>query len=626
MNLVTLENVSKQYSERVLLDNVSLQINSGDKIGLIGLNGSGKTTLLQMIAGLEPPDKGQVTVFGGGRVQYLPQEPVLNDSLTVLEQLFDSDSPQVRLLRDYEWAAEQLHERPDDAEWQHRLTVLSDELSRTDAWGAEAKVKGMLTQLGITDFARPIAALSGGQRKRVALARALIDQADLLILDEPTNHVDAEMIDWLEGHLASEPKALLMVTHDRYFLNRVVNRIIELDRRQLVSYPGSYTHYLELSTARHEQLVAAEEAHQNTLRRELEWLRRGAQARSTKQKARQQRVAELQKLSYDSRSNQVMINLAGRRLGRQVLMVQQLSKSFNGLQVFQELNFELKPGDRIGIVGPNGVGKSTFLNILAQRIEPDNGTVTWGETVVWGYYDQQSSLLDESLRVIEFIEQMAPLIITKDGTRMSAFQVLEWFLFTRPQQYAYISSLSGGEKRRLYLLYILMQQPNVLLLDEPTNDLDIQTLAVLEEFLDHFQGSLVVVSHDRYFLDRTVDFLVSFEQGRVSQRYPAPYSTYQELRAAEVKAITPPTAPKLVPIKSKPTSRKLSYREQQELATLETRLSELESRKSQLQSNINANGSNYVKLSALVVELETIEIELEPVMERWLELSELAEG
>ncbi|GAB4456262.1 MAG: ABC-F family ATP-binding cassette domain-containing protein [Anaerolineae bacterium] len=626
MSLITLENISKQYSERLLLDRVGLQINEGDRIGLIGINGSGKSTLLRLVAGLEAPDAGQVTVRGGTRIQYLPQEPPLDDSLTVLAQLFDSDSPQVRLLRDYEWASQQLQQQPDSAYWQEQLTVLSDRMEHSGGWAAEANVKAILTRLGITDFAAPIATLSGGQRKRVALARALIDRADLLILDEPTNHIDAETIAWLEEYLLTQPGALLMVTHDRYFLDRVVNRLIELDRRQLVSYPGNYSRYLELSAARRETLAAAEAKRQNLLRRELEWLRRGAQARSTKQKARIQRVEELQQLAYDRGDQTVSLALAGRRLGKKVLQASNLSKSFEGRALFEKLDFYLESGDRIGIIGPNGAGKSTLLNVLAGKVAPDSGIVEWGETVRLGYYDQQSSGLDESQRVIDFIENEAPLIRTKDGSLLSAFQMLEWFLFPRAQQYAYISTLSGGERRRLYMLYTLIHQPNVLLLDEPTNDLDIQTLTVLEEFLDHFQGSLVVVSHDRYFLDRTVDFLVSFENGWVSERYPAPFETYLQLRGEEV--VSPPARSE-TPIKRKAENktrpRKLSWKEQQELDSLEPRIEQLEAQKAALQAEINASGSDYVRLQNLVEQLHALEAALEVAEERWLELSEVAD-
>ncbi|MEM7348927.1 MAG: ABC-F family ATP-binding cassette domain-containing protein, partial [Chloroflexota bacterium] len=446
--------------------------------------------------------------------------------------------------------------------------------------------------------------------------------------DEPTNHIDTETIAWLESYLATEPKALLMVTHDRYFLDRVVNKIVAVDRRQLINYPGNYSRYLELSSDRQEQLEAAEEKRQNLLRRELDWLRRGAQARSTKQKARKQRIEALQTIQSDQ-THHVSINLASRRLGKKVLDVQQLSKTFDQEPLFEQVDFSLETGDRIGIIGPNGAGKSTFLNILAGKLSPDQGTVVWGETVHLGYYDQQSTHLDDSLRVIDFIEQEAPVITTQDGTKMSAFQVLEWFLFPRPQHYAYIGSLSGGERRRLYLLYILMHQPNVLLLDEPTNDLDIQTLTVLEEFLDYFKGSLVVVSHDRYFLDRTTDFLVSFDGGKIGARYPTPYSTYQQLQAENEVSLEKPDKRSTVdkkPRRNETRPRKLSWKEQRELEQLEQQIDEAETEKEHLQEAINASGQDYVKLQTLATQLQAVEETLETAMERWLELSEIAEA
>lgn len=629
MNLVSLENVSKQFSERVLLDRVNLLINEGDRIGLIGRNGSGKTTLLRIIAGEEPADGGQVTVWGGVRIQYLPQDPVLDDRLTVLEYIFRSEAPHLRLLREYEQASQQLQQQPENGQWQERLADLSAELDRTGGWAAEARAKTILTQLGITAFEAEIGTLSGGQRKRVALAQALIDRADLLILDEPTNHIDADSIAWLETYLMTEPGALLMVTHDRYFLDRVVNRIVELDRRELVNYPGTYGHYLELSSARREQLAAAEAKRQNLLRRELAWLRRGAQARSTKQKARKERVAELQRLEEDRGVQRVALALASRRLGKKVLQATNLSKRYEGEPLFQGLDLELQPGDRIGIIGPNGAGKSTLLDVLAGKTPPDTGAVEWGETVRLGYYDQRSEGLRDDMRVIDFIEASAPLIRAKDGTLVSAWQMLEWFLFTRPEQQSWISSLSGGERRRLYLLYTLIHQPNVLFLDEPTNDLDLQTLTVLEEFLDHFTGCLVVVSHDRYFLDRTVDHLLSFEAGTVGARYPTPYEVYRRLRDEARRATPAPSAPARPPAEAKPAAprpRKLSWKEQRELESLEQRITDLGEKKQALEADINAAGDDYVRLQALVAELERLQAELVAAETRWLELSEVAEG
>jgi ATP-binding cassette subfamily F protein uup len=629
MNLLTITNLSKQYSERLLFDGASMLINQGDRIGLIGINGSGKSTLLRLAAGLEMPDSGSVTTWGHIRTEYLAQEPELDDARTVLQTIFYSDSPQMRLLRDYEETNHALQTRPDDTALQARLTTLSATLDQTEGWAAEANAKTILTQLGIPDFAAKVGTLSGGQRKRVALARALIDRADLLILDEPTNHIDAETVAWLEEYLATTPGALLMVTHDRYFLDRVVNRIVELDRRQLVSYVGNYTKYLEDHEARQERLVAAEAKRQKLIKRELEWLRRGAMARSTKQKARIQRAQELMKIAYDRGEDQVSIALAGRRLGNTVLTATGLTKRYGDKTILDGVDLMLEPGDRIGLMGPNGAGKSTLLDLLTGKTTPDEGTITWGDTVQLAYYDQRSADLHEQMRLIEFIEKEAPLIRTKDGERIEAAHMLEWFLFPRAMQYGRIATLSGGERRRLYLLRTLIHQPNVLILDEPTNDLDIQTLGVLEEFLDYFQGCLIVVSHDRYFLDRTVDFLVSVENGKLSGRYPTPYSTYLRLRTEEQQASAPapaPTKPSAAPAAPKATStnRKLSWKEQRELESLEARIAELESAKTTLTDTINAGGSDYQRLQAMGAELAALDANLESILMRWYELAELA--
>jgi ATP-binding cassette subfamily F protein uup len=629
MNLVTLDRIDKQYSERPLFEGASLLINLGDRIGLIGVNGSGKTTLLKIIAGSEPPDRGALTVTGGVRIEYLAQEPPLDDKLTVLETIFRSQSPQMRLLAAYEAASAALQRHPDDPALQQQLLDLSAEMDQTQGWSAETNAKTVLTQLGITDFDARVGTLSGGQRKRVALARALIDRADLLILDEPTNHIDAATVAWLEEYLAATPGALLMVTHDRYFLDRVANRIVEIDRRELVSYTGNYTRYLEQHAERHQRLAEAETKRQNLLRRELEWLRRQPMARGTKQKARKERVEELLQIRYDSGGDRVAIALASRRLGKKALSAQGLAKRYDGRTVLDGLDLHLEPGDRIGIVGPNGAGKSTLLDILAGRLTPDRGGVDLGDTVQIGYYDQRSADLRDNMRLIEFIENEAAVIRTKEGERVEAAQMLEWFLFPRPMQYACIGSLSGGERRRLYLLRTLVHQPNVLLLDEPTNDLDIQTLAVVEEFLDHFTGCLVVASHDRYFLDRTVDFLVTLADGRLGPRYPGPFSTFVRLqeeaatplvKAASATASAPPAKPGRAR-----SERRLTWKEQQELNDLEVRIEGLETRRFLLLDEIQKSGDNYVGLRILSDELNKIEQEVDAAMERWLELSSLTE-
>jgi len=635
MNLVTIENIKKQYSERVLLENASLLINSGDRIGLIGLNGSGKTTLLRLIAGLESPDAGNLTIWGGVRRQYVAQEPELDGSLTVLQQIFTSDSPQMKLLLAYEQVVEELDSRPQDPQLLARLSTLSHEMDQSNGWAAENNAKTILTQLGISEFHALIGQLSGGQRKRVALARALLDPADLLILDEPTNHLDADAIAWLETYLQDTPRALLMVTHDRYFLDRVANRIVELDRRELVAYPGNYSAYLEKEAQRQEQFAAAEEKRRGILRRELEWLHRSAAARTTKQRARVERVEELRQIRYDLGEDRVAMALASKRLGKKVLSARDLSKAFDGQTLFRDFDLDLEPGGRVGIIGPNGTGKSTLLNVLAGKFPPDTGSVVWGPTVELGYFDQEANVLKDEMMVHDFIADTAPLIQTDTGDRLEAAQMLEWFLFTRPQQRAKIASLSGGERRRLALLYTLVRQPNVLLLDEPTNDLDIQTLGVLEQFLDQFQGCLIVVSHDRFFLDRTVDFLIGFDADGKTHRYPTPYDTYTRLRAEELagqRSASQPSAsqPSANNAPTRPLAhsqtRKLTFNEKKELERLENRIAELETEQANLTEAINNSGTDYQRLQQLTEQLHTLEADLEQTFERWSTLAERAEN
>ena len=630
MNLIRLDNLTHHYSDRILFDSVTLLINEGERIGLIGRNGSGKTTLLRLIAGLETPAEGEITRWGGVRVQYLPQEPDLPLKMRVLDYLFQGEAPQLKQLRQYETVSGQLQQSPQNPELQAKFAAISQAMDRTNGWQAEANAKAILTQLGITTFRAELGTLSGGQQKRVALARGLIDPADLLILDEPTNHIDAETVSWLEQFLLNMSSALLMVTHDRYFLDRVVNKIVELDRRELVSYSGNYGRYLQQRATREDQLKTAETKRQALLRQELAWLNRGAQSRTTKQKARIQRVEALKTIGYDKGDQRVALALASRRLGKRVLEASQLSKAYGEIQLFHDLSFQLNPGDRIGIIGPNGAGKSTLLNVLAGKTVPDSGQVSWGETVELGYYDQFSEDLQDNQTLLDSINDLAPLIRTADGDRIEAAQMLEWFLFSRPEQRAKIGSLSGGERRRLYLLRTLIHQPNVLFLDEPTNDLDVQTLTVLEQFLDQFQGTLVVVSHDRYFLDRNVDYLMSFEAGVLGTRYPAPYETYQRLRSQDTPApetVSKPAAPaEKRPGKASNRPRKLTWKEQRELEAAESVIETLTETIASLTNEINDIGSDYERLRPLVDSLERAKKALETAEFRWLELTEIAEG
>lgn len=628
MNLVTLEGVRKQYSERLLLDDVELKINVGDRICLIGPNGCGKSTLLRIITGEETADAGKIVIWGGVQVQSLAQEPALDDTLTVLEQIYQSPDPRMHLLREYDRVSLLLQADPSQADVRNRLSDLSADMDRTGAWAAEANARTIYTRLGISDFDARIGALSGGQRKRVALAHALITPADLLILDEPTNHVDAETIDWLETFLVQRSGALLMVTHDRYFLERVANRIVTLEGRKLINYPGNYSQFLEQSNRRKEQMAGSERKRLNLLRRELAWLRRGATARGTKQKARKQRIEELWHDSPRQDDGRIAISLASRRLGKKVLAAAGLSKTYGDLTLFRDLDFFLEPGDRIGVIGPNGSGKSTFLDILAGKTAPDTGEVEWGTTVHLAYFDQQSAGLPNDRRVLDFIEEKAALIRTPSGERFEAAQVLEWFLFSRAEQQAWIASLSGGERRRLYLLYCLMGQPNVLFLDEPTNDLDLETLYVLEQFLDHYAGALVIVSHDRFFLDRNVDFYVSFEEGVLGSRIPGPYESF-----AASRQVGPPAQPAataraagklLKPGQDRP--RRLSWKERQELERLEGEIGRLSESARILEHEINHSGEDYERLRTLAAELERLQVEQAGLEERWLELTIIGEG
>lgn len=625
MNLITISNVTKQYGEQLLLDGINLLINEGERIGLLGRNGSGKTTLLRLLAGEETPDQGEITRWGHVRWRYVHQNPIFDPALTVLETVFQSDAPHLRLLQRYERAVRALNEDPVDSNNQAALHQLTVEMEQGSGWAAEAAAKATLTQLGVTDFDTPVGRLSGGQQRRVALAQGLIDPGHLLILDEPTNHIDAATVAWLEDTLQKLPAAVVMVTHDRYFLENVATRIVELDRRQLISYPGNYTKYLEARAGREEQLSQKEEKRQALLRRELAWLQRGAQARSTKQKARKQRIAELGDIRYDRGDDRIALSLASRRLGKRVLEVTNLGKTLGGQTLFENLDLTIGAGERIGIVGPNGSGKTTLLNVLAGRLSPDSGTVAWGTTVELGYFDQLNGDLNENYdrTAVDYIEDLAPLIHTAGGERIAAPQMLEWFLFARPEQRTQIERLSGGEKRRLYLLRTLVTQPNVLLLDEPTNDLDVQTLTVLEQFLDHFSGTVLVVSHDRYFLDRNVDFIMPFEKGILGTRYPTPY------RPAVAAA---PPAPSIKnnksPAKSPPVAAgtvKLTWKEKQELARLEKEIPLLEEKIGAVEASINGIGSDYTQLERLSAELAATNAALEEKMERWLELLEKAD-
>ncbi|KZZ84022.1 ABC-F family ATP-binding cassette domain-containing protein [Bacillus sp. SJS] len=624
MSMLSVENLYKTYGEKVLFDHLSFSISEKHRIGLIGVNGTGKSTLLKYLAGLETAESGTMTHANQFHIEYLPQQSDLNEELTVLDQIYYGEAAIMKGMRDYEKALASLEENPADEKKQAALMAMQQKVDELNAWDAITTAKTVLTRLGVTSFTKKISELSGGQKKRVAIAKALIQPANLLILDEPTNHLDQDTIEWLEAFLAQYKGAFIVVTHDRYFLNRVTNQIFELDKGQLYTYEGNYEMFLEKKAEREELAVQSEAKHHNTLRRELAWLRRGAKARTTKQKARIQRVEDMKEQKFDNTKHDLQFALGSVRLGKKVMELTDVSKRFADLQLVQDFSYLVVPGDRLGLIGPNGSGKTTLLNMLAGRIEPDSGMIEVGETVKIGYYTQDHSDMDENLRMIDYIKETAEIVHTIDGTSITAEQMLERFLFPRSMQFTYIRKLSGGERRRLYLLNVLMQEPNVLFLDEPTNDLDTQTLRVLEEYLDHFPGVVITVSHDRYFLDRVIDQLFVFKgQGNI-ERFYGNYTEYMEERKKQTAAKKELKAAEL-PQAVKETRKKLSYKEQQEWNGLEDQIAALEEKLSELQANIDGAGSDFGKIQKLMEEQKAAEERLEYSMQRWEELSLILE-
>lgn len=625
MNILSVENVKKSYGLRVLFDDVTFAIDAGQKLGLIGLNGAGKTTLLKIVAGLSEADSGDIWRNPKARIHYLPQEPQFIAGHTVLESVLDGDLPVMKLLQEYEKAVQ-----ADDAD---AVTKLSAAMDDQHAWDLEQHAKVILQKLGIQDLNQPVDELSGGQKKRLGLARALIMPCDLLIMDEPTNHLDDKTIMWLEQYLHESKAALLLSTHDRYFLDAVVTNMLELDRGKVYMYEGNYGQYLQLRQDRLEREKASEAKRRNLIRREREWIKRGAQARSTKQKARRDRYEQLCAMEAGKPIENVEIFDTSVRLGKTIIDVDDMAFAYPGNPpLFHDVTYHVVKHDRIGIVGENGVGKSTLLNVLAGRLQPTAGTVTIGQTVRIGFFTQQLPEFDENMRVIDYIEERGHAVINQFGQRITATRLLEQFLFTEDMQYTYIYKLSGGERRRLYLLRLLMDQPNVLFLDEPTNDLDIPTLTVLEEYLDTYQGVVLVVSHDRYFLDRVVDKLFTLKDGHWDRFY----GDYSDYLAAVVtpdtpdKKDSPSKAEKVVaaPAKTAPAKQKtgLSFREQEELDTILKELPAYEAMLKGLNAAIASAGSDYDKVSSLMEEQKQTQAKVDAMTERWCELEDRKDG
>ena len=628
-NLLTVEKLSKSFTDKILFDEISFGINEGDKIGVIGVNGTGKSTLLKIIAGVEKSDGGTITTMNGLRIGYLPQMPEFDEGMTVINQVFKNDNPKMQTVKEYEEALFQV-ENNYSKEAEKKLIELTEKMDKEDAWGLESEAKTILTKLGITDFHKEVQLLSGGQRKRVAMAGALISPVDILIMDEPTNHIDNETVDWLENYLGKCTKSLLMVTHDRYFLDRVVNKTIELDKGKLYTYQGNYSQFLELKAEREELEIAGERKRQNLLRRELAWIRRGAQARSTKQKARIERFEEVSAIKAPELRGSVEISVGASRLGRKTIEINNVSMSYEGKKYVDDFSYIILRDDRVGIIGHNGCGKSTLMNIITGRLAPDSGTVEIGDTVKIGIFAQENGEMDENMRVIDYIKEVAEYVSTADG-RITASQMLEKFLFKGDIQWSPISKLSGGEKRRLYLLKVLMAAPNMLFLDEPTNDLDIETLTILEEYLEDFPGAVVTVSHDRYFLDKMVNRIFSFEGNGKIKQYEGGYTDYkiQHDKEEVIENVEKPVKAEKVERKQeeeKPKKlMKMTYKDQREFDTINDRIEGIELKIAEIDEEISKCGSDYVKLQELTTEKEKFEAELDEAMDRWVYLNELNE-
>ncbi|WP_071119834.1 ABC-F family ATP-binding cassette domain-containing protein [Romboutsia timonensis] len=630
MNLMTLENISKSYSEKILLKDISLGINEGEKIGIIGVNGTGKSTLLKIIAGVEVPDDGTIIKANRVRVEYLPQNPDYNEDFTVLQQVFKGTSSEMKLLLEYEETLTALSNNYNDS-LNSKLISLQEKIDALNLWDLESEAKAVLTKLGITNFNQKVKELSGGQRKRVSLASALITPCELLILDEPTNHLDNDTIDYLEEYLNSRRGSLIMITHDRYFLDRVSNRIIELDKGRLFSYDGNYSTFLEKKMERLALEASMEEKRQNLIRKELAWVKRGAKARTTKQKARLQRFDELVNKDTYTPDEKMDISVGSTRLGKKIIEIHHISKKFDNKVLIDDLDYTIARTDRIGIIGKNGMGKSTLIKILNGEILPDSGHIEIGETVKIGCFSQDDSHMHPDMRAIDYVKEASDYIETADGTKISASQMCEKFLFNSTMQYSFIGNLSGGERRRLHLLRTLMLAPNVLLLDEPTNDLDIATLNILEDYLDEFNGIVITVSHDRYFLDRICNKIFAYEGvGKIhifTGNY-SDYSIYREIQGIEFKEDVKESYEKTPSKKEKPKpSKKLkfTYNEQREFETIDSDIEKLEHKIESLESDSIKFATDFVKLQEILNEKANAEAELEHKYERWEYLNNLAE-
>lgn len=603
MNLLTMEHITKAYTDRVLLNDVAFSINENEKIGVIGINGMGKSTLLKVTAGIEPYDEGKISMGKQVKICYLPQTPEFEEGTTVLR------------------------------------AAIADNVNELNQWTIEADARSMLNQLGFYDYDEKVEHMSGGQKKRIALVNALLTPADILILDEPTNHLDNAMSEWLEEYLIGFRGAILMVTHDRYFLDRVATRIVEVDQGRLYSYPGNYSEFVKLKAERQDMALATERKRKSLLRTELEWLGRGARARSTKQKAHIDRIKAMQEIKDIQEEKRVVLDSVASRMGNKTIELENISKSYGNRKLISDYSYIFLKNDRIGIIGPNGCGKTTLLKIINGIVRPDSGTIEIGQTIRIGYFSQENEYMDASMKVIDYVKEVGEYVTTSDG-KITASQMLERFLFDGAMQWSKIEKLSGGEKRRLYLMRVLMSAPNVLILDEPTNDLDIQTLTILEDYLDHFDGIIITVSHDRYFLDRIVNRIFSFEGDGKVRQFEGGYSDYlirKELEgldtevslkghaAATEEQSTKGESSSKDTWKQRKSKLKFTYKEQREFETIDDDIAKLEEKLETLDAQIAANATNSVKLRELMDKKEEAGNELDEKMERWVYLNDLNE-
>ncbi len=619
MILMTIDKISKSYLEKKLIQEITFGINKGDKIGLIGINGTGKSTLLKILAGVENPDSGEITKTRNLKLAYLPQHPEFDKDGLVLDQVFAGEWPQMLVLREYNRALEKSSN-------QEILIDLSQKMDFLSAWDLESKAKSILNRLGISNYNEKIENLSGGQKKRVALARALIQPSDILILDEPTNHLDNETIQWLEDLLRDRKGASIMVTHDRYFLDRVANTILELDGGDLFTYKGNYSYYIKKKLEREDSQRAFERKRKSLYKKELAWMMQGAKARSTKQKARRQRFEELKESSTIQPNHTFDISVTSSRLGKKIINLYNIEKAYDNVSLIKDFSYTVLRDDRIGILGNNGTGKTTLLKIINGEISPDSGIVEYGETVNIGFFKQETPFIDDDIRAIDYIKQGGESIKTNEGILISASEMLERFMIPSEIQYSPLNKLSGGEKRRLYLLRVLMQAPNVLLMDEPTNDLDIETLQILEEYIEDFPGPVIIVSHDRYMLNKISEKIFVFENSKINGytgNYDFFMKTRGELCSPEIKQKSISTQkPK---VREKKEKLKFSFNENREWETIEDDINKLEESLLEVEHNLVREASNYQKLQEIIKEKEILEKKLEEKMERWLYLQDKAE-